>query len=682
MNEKELKNHIADEHQEDEKNRELEKDIREEADKVEVPEALRPEQIEVMLLERTEKKIKRWKPIYTAVAAACCVLVVGGAVFGTQQNRTKDSDLVYTASSKEDAATEKQNKAAESNLIATAKDYDEVYDYVKAQEDSQSVQARSGVATYGAEGASTTSSSEKAVASSDTASMQAADSGTAVNNYSDTNVREDGVGEGDIVKTDGKNLYTLNNQKIQIVNIESDTMEQVGTIKLDENKNVSEFYVKDNQLIVVYTDTDYGDESNGYRYQSTTTAEVYDVSNPEKPTSKGKVSQSGSFHTMRVNGNYVYLLSDFYASASNGKSEVADYVPSVQGKLIGESSICMPQYTRGNYYTVISAFSLNNPEEKVDSKAIFGGSGLVYVSQNNIYVCEAYYNSEDSDVTQTCIRKLSYKDGKLEAVGQTKIDGTLNDSFSLDEYDGNLRLVTTVSASGNSGVMPLILFGDTADTDLEQQKDTNYLYVLDENLKELSKIEDIAQDEQVYSARFIGKMGYVVTYKQTDPLFSIDLSDPKNPNVVGELKLPGFSEYLHPYGDGLLLGVGMDVDETGTTTNGVKLSMFDISNPEEVEEVQKYVLEDCYSTDIAYNYKAAMIDVDKNLIGFTAYSGNSKYYIFSYDKSAFKCVFERELSGYGDVRGLYAGKYFYLVSGNTVEKYELDGFKKVDDIVL
>lgn len=682
MNEKELKNHIADEHQEDEKNRELEKDIREEADKVEVPEALRPEQIEVMLLERTEKKIKRWKPIYTAVAAACCVLVVGGAVFGTQQNRTKDSDLVYTASSKEDAATEKQNKAAESNLIVTAEDYDEIYDYVKAQEDSQSVQARSGVATYGAEGASTTSSSEKAVASSDTASMQAADSGTAVNNYSDTNVREDGVGEGDIVKTDGKNLYTLNNQKIQIVNIESDTMEQVGTIKLDENKNVSEFYVKDNQLIVVYTDTDYGDESNGYRYQSTTTAEVYDVSNPEKPTSKGKVSQSGSFHTMRVNGNYVYLLSDFYASASNGKSEVADYVPSVQGKLIGESSICMPQYTRGNYYTVISAFSLNNPEEKIDSKAIFGGSGLVYVSQNNIYVCEAYYNSEDSDVTQTCIRKLSYKDGKLEAVGQTKIDGTLNDSFSLDEYDGNLRLVTTVSASGNSGVMPLILFGDTADTDLEQQKDTNYLYVLDENLKELSKIEDIAQDEQVYSARFIGKMGYVVTYKQTDPLFSIDLSDPKNPNVVGELKLPGFSEYLHPYGDGLLLGVGMDVDETGTTTNGVKLSMFDISNPEEVEEVQKYVLEDSYSTDIAYNYKAAMIDADKNLIGFTAYSGNSKYYIFSYDKSGFKCVFERELSGYGDVRGLYAGKYFYLVSGNTVEKYELDGFKKVDDIVL
>lgn len=681
MNEKELKNHVEEEHQKDEQNREIEKDIRVEADRVEVPESLSPERIELMLSERAEKKIKRWKPMYTVVAAACCVLVVGGVAFGTQQNKTKDSDSVYTASSKEDGEAETQSKAAESSPIATAKDYDEIYDYVKAQEDSQSVQARDGgIAMYSNEGAATGSSSDKAVASSDSASVQTADSSAAVNSYSDTNIREEGVGEGDIVKTDGKNLYTLNNQKIEIVNIESDTMEQVGTIKLDERQDVSELYIKDNLLVVVYTETNYGDEYKGYR--SVTTAEIFDVSNPEKPSSKGKVSQSGSFHTMRVNGDYVYLLSDFYASASNGKDAIGEYVPSVQGKIIGESNICMPQYVRGNFYTVVSAFSMKNPEEKVDSKAIFGGSGLVYVSQNNIYVCESYYNSEDSDVTQTCIRKLSYKDGKLETVGQTKIDGTLNDSFSLDEYDGNLRLVTTVSANGNSGVMPLILFGDTAENDLEQQKDTNYLYVLDKDLKELAKIEDIAQDEQVYSARFIGEMGYVVTYKQTDPLFSIDLSDPKNPNIVGELKLPGFSEYLHPYGDGLLLGIGMDVDDTGTTTNGVKLSMFDISNPETVEEVQKYVLEDCYSTDIAYNYKAAMIDVDKNLIGFMAYGSSSKYYIFSYDKDGFNCVFEREISGYGNVRGLYAGKYFYLISGNTVEKYELDGFKKVDDIVL
>ena len=680
MSGKELKSHVTEEQFEDEKDRKIGNELREEADKIEVPDKLKPERIELMLREHTEQKVKRWKPIYTAIAAACCAVIVGGTAVGVQLDKQSDSN--YTASSKEKTKSKNTEKAAEGTQIVSAKDYDEVYDYVKAQEDSQSVQARGGAATYSAEGASMDSSSEKAVASSDTAAMQAVDSGVTASDYSDTNVREDGVGEGDIVKTDGKNLYTMYNNRIEIVNIEKQNMEQAATIRLEKNQDIREIYIKDDQLIAIYTESYYGDETDSYSYRVVTTAEIYDVSNPDKPTSKGKVTQSGNYNTMRVSGDYVYLLSDFDASIVNGRDAIGEYVPSVQGKLVENSNICMPQYVRGDTYTVVSSFSLKNPEEKVDSKAIFGCSGLVYVSKNNIYVCESYYNSDDSDVTQTCIRKISYKDGILKAVGQTKIDGTLNDSFSLDEYEGNLRLVTTVSSNGDSGIMPLVLFGDSADSEIAKQEDTNYLYILDEKLNELSKIEDIAKDEQVYSARFIGKTGYVVTYKQTDPLFSIDLSDPKNPQIIGELKIPGFSEYLHPYGDGLLLGIGMDVDDTGTTTNGVKLSMFDISNPEDVAEVQKYVMEDCYSTNVTYEYKAAMIDVEKNLIGFVAYGENTKYYIFSYDESGFQCLFEREMTGYGNVRGLYAREYFYLVSGNTVEKYELNGFKKVDDIVL
>ena len=680
MSGKELKSHVTEEQFEDEKDRKIGNELREEADKIEVPDKLKPERIELMLREHTEQKVKRWKPIYTAIAAACCAVIVGGTAVGVQLDKQSDSN--YTASSKEKTKSKNTEKAAEGTQIVSAKDYEEVYDYVKAQEDSQSVQARGGAATYSAEGASMDSSSEKAVASSDTAAMQAVDSGVTASDYSDTNVREDGVGEGDIVKTDGKNLYTMYNNRIEIVNIEKQNMEQAATIRLEKNQDIREIYIKDDQLIAIYTESYYGDETDSYSYRVVTTAEIYDVSNPDKPTSKGKVTQSGNYNTMRVSGDYVYLLSDFDASIVNGRDAIGEYVPSVQGKLVENSNICMPQYVRGDTYTVVSSFLLKNPEEKVDSKAIFGCSGLVYVSKNNIYVCESYYNSDDSDVTQTCIRKISYKDGILKAVGQTKIDGTLNDSFSLDEYEGNLRLVTTVSSNGDSGIMPLILFGDSADSEIAKQEDTNYLYILDEKLNELSKIEDIAKDEQVYSARFIGKTGYVVTYKQTDPLFSIDLSDPKNPQIIGELKIPGFSEYLHPYGDGLLLGIGMDVDDTGTTTNGVKLSMFDISNPEDVAEVQKYVMEDCYSTNVTYEYKAAMIDAEKNLIGFVAYGENTKYYIFSYDESGFQCLFEREMTGYGNVRGLYAREYFYLVSGNTVEKYELNGFKKVDDIVL
>ena len=547
MSGKELKSHVTEEQFEDEKDRKIGNELREEADKIEVPDKLKPERIELMLREHTEQKVKRWKPIYTAIAAACCAVIVGGTAVGVQLDKKSDSN--YTASSKEKTKSKNTEKAAEGTQIASAKDYDEVYDYVKAQEESQSVQARGGAATYSAEGASMDSSSEKAVASSDTSVMQAVDSGVTASDYSDTNVREDGVGEGDIVKTDGKNLYTMYNNRIEIVNIEKQNMEQAATIRLEKNQDIREIYIKDDQLVVVYTESYYGDETDSYSYRIVTTAEIYDVSNPDKPISKGKVTQSGNYNTMRVSGDYVYLLSDFNASIVNGRDAIGEYVPSVQGKLVEDSNICMPQYVRGDTYTVVSSFSLKNPEEKVDSKAIFGCSGLVYVSKNNIYVCESYYNSDDSDVTQTCIRKISYKDGILKAVGQTRIDGTLNDSFSLDEYEGNLRLVTTVSSNGDSGIMPLVLFGDSADSEIAKQEDTNYLYILDEKLNELSKIEDIAKDEQVYSARFIGKTGYVVTYKQTDPLFSIDLSDPKNPQIIGELKIPGFSEYLHPYGD-------------------------------------------------------------------------------------------------------------------------------------
>ena len=179
--------------------------------------------------------------------------------------------------------------------------------------------------------------------------------------------------------------------------------------------------------------------------------------------------------------------------------------------------------------------------------------------------------------------------------------------------------------------------------------------------------------------------GYFVTFRQVDPLFSADLSDPASPQIIGELKIPGFSEYLHPYGEGRLLGIGMDVDEEGVTTEGVKLSMFDISDPGNVTEVSKYILEDKYGTDVSYNYKAVFVDVDKNLFGFRAYGGTGDvYYLFSYDESeGFQEMFSRELAAYGgDVRGVYAGEKFYLVVGNTVESFTLSGFEKIDDIVL
>ena len=187
----------------------------------------------------------------------------------------------------------------------------------------------------------------------------------------------------------------------------------------------------------------------------------------------------------------------------------------------------------------------------------------------------------------------------------------------------------------------------------------------------------------MYSARFMGDIGYFVTFKQVDPLFSVDLADPENPKIIGELKIPGFSEYLHPYGDGRLLGIGMSVDEKGVAAEGVKLSMFDVSNPKNVKEAANFVLEDMYGSDVFYNYRAVFVDTEKNLFGFSAYGDETEYFVFTYDDiNGFQEVFSRRLSGYYDTRGLYAGERFYLVAGNTVESYSLSDFEKVDDIVL
>lgn len=659
---------------------ELKKRIQESAEEIEVPESLEPKNIEKMLTERGQKKKFRWKPAYSVAAAACCVLIIGGAVFGSGLYNSKEG-VVQTEAVEDvgEAYIEAEVKTA--SAIDSAKDYDEIYQYIQEEQKQRQEQE-----TRMYEEAVAEDSAYMGAAPADGAKTMAMNDGAETGaDYSDTNIREEGVQEGDIVKTDGENLYILNGQRIQIVSLDGKQMEAKGTIHLEEEQNPFELYVKDGKLVLAYTQTEYLDDGTGYggTYKQYTVAETYDVSNPDKPKSVGKVTQSGYYYTMRISGDYVYLLSNFCADTAVARDGLAGYIPEVQGELLDSKNILMPQIARGNQYTVVSSYSLKNPEERVDSKAIFGCSGQIYVSKNNIYVCESDYTPDVSEVTQTCIRKVSYKDGKLKAVGQTRIDGTLRDSFCLDEYNGNLRLVTTVgNVYNNGGVMPLLREIDDSTAEQNEKKESNSLYILDKDLNELSKIEGLAEGEKVYSARFMGDVGYFVTYRQVDPLFSVDLADPKKPEIIGELKIPGFSEYLHPYGDGLLLGVGMDVDETGVTTNGVKLSMFDISNPKDVEEVQKYVLEDNYTADLFYNYKCALIDPEKNLIGFNSYGTSQHYYIFSYDKDGFECVFDRELTGYNSARGIYVDKTLYIVSGNTVEAYQLGSYEKLDDIVL
>lgn len=679
----EEKNNIGNEAEE----KKMEDLLQESAKDTEIPDSLLPGEIEKKILERERiRKKRRRRHILSGTVAAGLCLVAGISGYFLITDHTGDmrsgtSEQSVSASSEaanpDGSGTDESSVTAgisETDLLATAEDYDEIYEYIQAEreywEDAASATEESTAdsSTGSAEARSFDSAGANAESISNTASGK---------EYSDTNVREEGVGEGDIVKTDGKNLYVVNGEKINIVGAGSTEMELLAQIESEEGSYPSEVYAQDGYLAVVYTKSEYSDGTNGYDgyYRDYTCADVYDVSNPEEPEKIGGITQSGYFNTMRIRGGYVYLLSSFYADTGAARGNQPAYIPEVQGKLISTDCIYMPQGRMGNSYTVISSFDLDDPEGHTDSKAVFGNTGICYVSTENIYITESIYGVSDSDVNQTSIRKVSYGEGILEGAGQTKLSGVLNDSFSIDEYDGYLRLVTTVTKTEGQtrGIVPLLA---------PEPSESNSLYVLDENLKIVGEIRDLAEGESVYSARFMGKTGYFVTFRQVDPLFSVDLSDPAAPKILGELKIPGFSEYLHPYGDGLLLGIGMDVDESGVTTEGVKLSMFDISDPSDVREVQKYVIEDMYGTDV-YDYRSVFADVEKNLFGFTAYGSGQKYYIFSYDENkGFRQEFERTLGGYGSTRGLYIGDRFYLVSGNTIEAYALDGFEKVGDLVL
>lgn len=735
--------------------KDLKKLAEEQSAHMEIPDSLKPDRIEQMLESGGRKKRKLYYG-KIAAAAACCLLVIGVAAAGAGWPGTKGDHIMMEniedtaaggaegesggiasqeladageavsdeavsngqdqgsgngSGSSTSGSENKEKKSSEEDKtgrkfevteIRTAKNYDEIYQLLEAQYQEMEKEAEnyamdeaimdSGMASGGS---AKTESAPQAV-SEDSAAVDMADG----SGYSDTNVREEGVGEADIVKTDGKRLYIVNNQQIQIVDIQKEEMEHLSTIRLDKECYVSEIFVKDDRLVAVYNQSEYldqGDVSTGEYggiYRQYAVAETFDISKPEKPKSLGKVSQSGNYNTMRVSGDYVYLFSDFYTEYYGaGRGESSSYIPTVQGKQIASGDILMPSGARADKYTVISAFSIKEPEKKVDSKAVFGRAGLCYVSKENIYICESDYGSygimplarqgggsTSQEVSRTCIRKISYKNGKLNAVGQTEVDGTLNDSFSIDEYDGNLRMVVTVTPLSSGGMGRLSLVDEVEE---EQRKETNSLYILDENLEELSRIEGLAEDEIIYSARFMGETGYFVTFRQMDPLFSVDLSDPKKPEILGKLKIPGFSEYLHPFGKGRLLGIGMDVDETGTTTEGVKLSMFDISDPADVKEVEKHVLENAYSSSVFYDYKAAFVDVEKNLIGFPTDGDISRYYVFSYGEDGFECLLEREMGGYTwNVRAMYSGSRLYLVAGNTVESYDMKNFKKIDDIVL
>lgn len=624
------------------------------SENVVVPDSLKPENMKKKLEqcaweERRRKRRRQWK--LAGAAAAGIVLVAGITVYQNRTRMVKSDSAVINSVDSSDGVVAKSvekcpvNKGNQENQKYYAKSYKEIRKYIEASEKEETAKG---------------STKEQ---------LLCAD---ATGDYSNTNVRQEGVDEADVAKTDGRYLYVLEDDGDYVSIVDTKTnMKKISEIKAPKDETIEEFYlIEKNKKVVMIcsnsSDDDYEDVEDVTRSSliskqtEGTQVVTYDVQDKKHPKKVGKVSQSGEYESSRISDGYLYLFSNYWVPENWKKKHPETYIPYVDDSLMKAKDICLPDGMKGCMYEIISAIDLKHPDKIADSKAIFSEGGDAYVSNKNIYYYEEEWTGNGKQ-EKTLLRKLSYKKGKLAVVAQKTFRGYLNDSFSIDEYDGYLRMVVT-------------------------RGKTNAVYVLDQKLKLTGKITNLAKDERVYSARFLGDTGYFVTYKETDPLFSVDLSNPKNPKILGRLKIPGFSNYLHFYGEDKLLGIGMDVDKKGDVTDGVKLSMFDISDKKNVKEEHKYTLKDVYSTDVEWDYKAALIDVEKNIIGFPAGGENRQmYYLFNYtEEKGFQCNMKEKIYGSDalSTRGIYIKDRLYVIHGNVLKAYSLKTYKKVDDCLL
>jgi uncharacterized secreted protein with C-terminal beta-propeller domain len=417
----------------------------------------------------------------------------------------------------------------------------------------------------------------------------------------------------------------------------------------------------------------------------------FDISDPANPVYLGSFGQDGYYTTSRLMDGILYLISGYsiYDFDSIQEGEPRTYVPTLYGtgsaKAMEAADICILPNPNALSYTVVSSFDVA-ALARLDQKSILGYTETTYMAYLGLYLAVSEYGEKEVDswshqqnpdrvttfesTTSTRLVKLSLDQGIIDLVAEATVPGTLLNQFSLDEFAGCLRLATTISPS----VYDIIDEGPLGKR-TEWYSDTpttNAVFVLGGNLQTLGSIEGLAADERIYSVRFDGKTGYVVTFRQTDPLFAIDLSDPSNPQVKDALKIPGFSSYLHVFGEGRLLGLGMAADENGRT-HGMKLSMFDVSDPLDISEKHTLELGDAYS-EALYNHKAIFVDVGLGYFGFPAHDG---YTLYRYDDQtgfslAGRLKLEADSAYYAyNLRGIRVGECFYLCSSSGIGVFDL-----------
>jgi len=448
--------------------------------------------------------------------------------------------------------------------------------------------------------------------------VSAAASAEEQSSYSKTNTQVEGVDELDIIKTDGKYLYIASKKIVYIIMAYPPYDASIAS-RIIFDKNIMGMFLFNDKLAVILSDWN---DNESYE----TDIKVYDITNRNNPILVKEFAVNGYYFTSRSVNDYVYLIVKIpiikpiqYWKQYTENFDLLQLIniPRIRlnGQLIDLPANQIYYFSSSNEtyyeYTTIVALNILSDEKPTIGTFLLGSANNLYMSLNNLYITSPKWGTLtkiSNTIISTLITRAIYEksiiyrfsvDGnniKYEANGE--VPGTILNQFSMDELNNHFRVVTTVW----------------------KEKPENNLYVLDvKNMEIIGNITGLAPGEWIYSARFIGNRCYLVTFKKTDPLFVIDVKDPFAPKVLGWLKIPGFSNYLHPYDETHLIGIGKDTVEAEQGDfawyQGVKISLFDVSDPQNPKELAKYIIGDRGSdSPVLHDHKALLFDPSRKIL--------------------------------------------------------------------
>jgi len=524
--------------------------------------------------------------------------------------------------------------------------------------------------------------------------------------HSTTNVQVAGVDEGDIVKTDGEYLYVVSKGSVYLLRAyPPEQAEVLSKINLEESYG-TEVYVNGDKLVVLGNRQHFPlvkipEDTNApsgvivpvvpYWYEEAF-VKVYNISDRTNPVLTRTLSLNGTLSGSRLIGSYVYAVVNQPAiRPSVNETDLEITLPRILTK--GDVKEVQPTEIRYVdvpdvfYYftTVVAVNVMNDTQEPTSETFLTGSTACMYVSQSNIYLAVPKVNVRVLPLEaaekreETLIYRVKLDGEKMVCAAEGAVSGRVLNQFSMDEHGGFFRIATTEWTSEGS---------------------QNNLFVLDMSLNVVGKLEALAPGERIYSARFLGNRCYLVTFRRVDPFFVIDLSNPAEPKVLGKLKIPGFSGYLHPYDGNHVIGIGKQ-------DNNLKLSLFDVKNVTAPKETAKFVVQGDWSdSPVLRDHKAFLFDKSKQLLALPVSISHVElktdgYYLKSFWQGAY--VFEVSLEQGFKLKGnvthqngitnpfegslevkriLYIEDVLYTVSEAKVKMNDLENLQPLNEIEL